>query len=107
MTEREEYPSKTHKITTGCGSMYVTLLYKDKERSIIHEVKVAYGKAGGCSDTQLESKVAFINALITNTSHSIAIKTLTKACGHHCHVGDTCHDLLIRLVIEELMKLKI
>lgn len=107
MSEQTEFPSHTHRIKTGCGNMYVHLLYKDENRTTICRVSVTFGKAGGCACTQLQSKAAFINALIKNTPHGVAISTLTAARGHRCYAGDTCHDLLIQLVVEELMKIKI
>jgi hypothetical protein len=105
--DQVEFPSRSVKLVTGCGNLYAHLMYEDEDRTKLYGLHTTFGKAGGCACTQLKSKTAFINALIRNTSHSIAISTLTEARGHRCHEGDTCHDLLIQLVIEELMKIKI
>lgn len=107
MKEQTEFPSTTHEITTGCGKMYIHILYKDKERTTICGVKSNFGKAGGCAGTQFHSKVALINSLIKHAPHSVTIRALTDASGHYCHEGNTCHDLFIRLVIDELMRLKL
>lgn len=102
-----EYPSITFTIKTGCGSMYVHLLYNDKERSKIHSIKATLGKSGGCARSHIEVELALINALILNVPNSIAIKALTDACGHKCNnIEDTCHDLLVRMIIDILMKEK-
>ena len=107
MQQPEEYFSKSIAVETGCGKMFVHLLYLEKEMLQLKEVKASLGKSGGCARSHLESKTDFINALIHYTKNDIAIKTLTKACGHRCNAEPTCHDLLIRLVIDELMKVKI
>lgn len=107
MKEQTEFPSTTHEIMTGCGKMYIHLLYKDKERTILHGLKSNFGKSGGCAGTHFHSKVALLNSLIKHAPHSVTIRALTDASGHHCFTGDTCHDLLIRLVIDELMKIKL
>lgn len=105
--DQTEYPSRSVKLVTGCGNLYAHLMYKDEDRTNLYGLHTTFGKAGGCACTQLKSKTALINALIKKTSHSIAISTLTEARGHRCHEGDTCHDMLIQLVIDELMKIKI
>jgi ribonucleoside-diphosphate reductase alpha chain len=43
--------SYTTKVTTGCGSLYVTVSYKEDKRPI--EVFAHLGKAGGCSACQV------------------------------------------------------
>jgi len=101
------WPSETHQLKTGCGDLYIHIIFKDEERTIISGIKASMGKAGGCASSHLESNVALINTLIKNTPHGIAVKTLTAACGHTCQEGRTCHDLMIRLVIEQLMRIKL
>lgn len=100
------FPSETHSIKTGCGDMYVHILYSEKNTNEIKQVRATLGKSGGCARSHLESKVAIINSVIKNLPTNIAILALTEACGHTCNVERTCHDLMIRLVIEELMKIK-
>lgn len=105
--KQDEFPTNSISVDTGCGKMYVHLLFTDQAKTKFHRILATLGKSGGCARSHLESKVAMINALIHNAPNNIAIKTLTDASGHKCHVENTCHDILIRIAIAELMKVKI
>ena len=107
MKDLTVWPSETHELKTGCGNLYIHIIFKDKERTIINSIRAAMGKSGGCARAHLESNVALINTLIKHSPHGVVIKALTAACGHTCQEGHTCHDLMIRLVIEQLMKVKL
>jgi hypothetical protein len=96
--------SDTIQLETGCGKLYVHLIYSDEERTILEEVKTNFGKAGGCGISHLASKVALINALLLKANKDIIIRALVEASGHSCHMGDACHDKLIRLIKKTLMK---
>jgi hypothetical protein len=99
--------SDTYSIKTGmCGNIYIHMLYTDKEKTKFHRVRADLGKSGTCARSHLEVEVAFINATVHNTSNSVAIKTLTEASGHKCQSDGACHDLMIRMVIQELMKIQ-
>jgi ribonucleoside-diphosphate reductase alpha chain len=60
LTPRER-PTETQgaitKVSTGCGSLYITVAYDDKG---IFEVFATLGKAGGCASAQLEATCRLI-----------------------------------------------
>jgi len=107
MEKQTKFLSTSISIKTGCGNMFVHLIFADDDRKVLHSVKATLGKAGGCARSHLESKVAMINSLILNTDNKTAIKTLVEAGGHRCYEEITCHDALISLIVEELIKVKI
>jgi ribonucleoside-diphosphate reductase alpha chain len=48
----KQLPSKTEKMVTGCGNLYVVMSFKDNEP---FEVFAYFGKQGGCVACQLEA----------------------------------------------------
>jgi len=49
----KELNGKTHKVTTGCGSLYVTINVDENKQ--VFEVFAKLGKAGGCSACNTEA----------------------------------------------------
>ena len=49
-----QYPSRSHKYKTGCGSIYVVIA-RDPDDHQIRMVFANLGKAGGCSQAQTEA----------------------------------------------------
>jgi ribonucleoside-diphosphate reductase alpha chain len=69
-------PSQTQKISTGCGSLYVRVCFKDNEP---FEVFAQLGKAGGCSAAQLEALARSI---------SIGLRAGVKIGEYYEHLKD-------------------
>lgn len=58
---KEVQPSTTHKVTTGCGTMYITICGDGKR---ISDVIVKIGKSGGCAQAQVECIANVVSAAI-------------------------------------------
>jgi ribonucleoside-diphosphate reductase alpha chain len=77
LTPRER-PTETTgaitKVSTGCGSLYITVAYDDKG---IFEVFATLGKAGGCASAQLEATCRLITlALRSGVDVASVVKQL-------------------------------
>jgi hypothetical protein len=99
------YPSDTINAKTGCGDMFVHILYTDETKKHIFGVRADLGKSGGCSRSHLAAKEAVLNGLFHNVKRDAMLTVLIAASGHNCQFGkETCHDVLFRIVIDAIMK---
>lgn len=57
-------PSSTYKITTGCGSMHITICYDNREGKGIKEILVSIGKGGTCAQAQTQAISSLLSAAI-------------------------------------------
>lgn len=74
---------KTHKVKTGCGSLFVTI---NEDDDGLFEVFVRYGKGGGCASTLGESIGRLVSlAFRLGGSPDELVKQLS---------GITCHQQL-------------
>lgn len=60
---KDTQESTTHKVTTGCGRMYITVC---KENGKVSDILISIGKSGGCAQAQ----VGCISALLSSSIKS-------------------------------------
>ena len=76
MAEKKKRPKvtqgNTHKVATGCGSIYVT---PNQDEDSFIEVFATLGKAGGCAHCQLEALTRTISLAL---KYSIPVEELVK-----------------------------
>jgi len=103
-------PSKTYKLNTSCGNLYLRYGYMDEE---LFEVFATIGKSGGCAYGMLEGisrllcDIFQLEIPLDDKIH--AIKHLQSInCGQKFKNGDkehlSCLDLIAYMTIAELTK---
>lgn len=60
---KDTQESTTHKVTTGCGRMYITVC---KDNGQVSDILISMGKSGGCAQAQ----VGCISALLSSSIKS-------------------------------------
>ena len=103
---------KTYQVSTGCGTLYVTINSDDIG---IFELFATIGKTGGCASSQCEAIGRVVSlALRTGAPVKSIIKQLEGiSCHSHVGIGDkkifSCADAIgktIKLHIEEIEQKK-
>lgn len=98
-----DYTTKTPELKTACGSMFVTILWKDDLEP--DKILVHMGKAGTCARALLTSYSEILSAFVKNTKDRKALmQGLLNASGHTCqHNHNTCIDKLNRYILNEVL----
>lgn len=95
-----QIPSTTYEMKTGCGSIFIHILY-NKDQTKVTKVHANLGKSGGCSRAQLSSYCELLSYLINQTKAKQITGALQAASGHKCQYGDNCCiELVNRCVLE-------
>lgn len=78
MIEKKKRPAKlignTHRITTGCGNLYV-IVNRDEKTNEVLEVFASLGKAGGCAKSQCE---AITRTITLGLRYGVPLSEYTK-----------------------------
>ena len=105
MPNKLNFPSESRCIKTGCGDMFVHLIYTDETCATLLRVRVDLGKSGGCARSHLEVETSLINGLLKHAKRSVVLAVILEAGGHKCQYGDsTCHCELLSVIKEVIMK---
>jgi ribonucleoside-diphosphate reductase alpha chain len=103
----KQLDGKTHKVATGCGSIYVTV---NVDKGQVFEVFAKLGKAGGCSACQTEALTRSISiglragvdvAEYCHTLSNISCNMPTFADGVKI---SSCPDAIAQVIKEYLPK---
>ncbi len=95
-------PSSTYQLQTGCGNMYLTMVYNTDNS--INRVLLELGKSGTCAKAHLSSYAELISFILSNNTPNECILALNKASGHICqHKSDTCLDIVNRFIMNILI----
>jgi ribonucleoside-diphosphate reductase alpha chain len=94
-------PSQTEKITTQCGSLFLTFGY---EGDRLIEVRISIGKSGICANVLLDCFARMISiALQSNMPRCKILKKIKKQfVGVKCNQGQSCVDIVAERIIKEL-----
>lgn len=103
MTDRPiELPGKTHKMKTGCGSLYVTVNCDETNKPI--ECFARIGKAGGCASSQCEALGRIVSEALQGgitpdrlVKHLIGIQCHMPSGNGDARIG-SCADALGRVL---------
>lgn len=88
--------SKTLKLYTGCGNIYITFVYK-KEKIV--KIFSNLGKSGTCASALLSSYCELISLYIESLN-SVALEHLM---GHQCQYSEeSCINVLNKAILYEL-----
>lgn len=97
----------THKITTGCGTLYVTI---NRDQRGVCELFTTMGKAGGCASSQAETIGRLISlALRSNVDLKSVIKQLKgvrcpKQTWHNGKLILSCTDAIAKILSNYIEK---
>lgn len=94
----------THKVTTGCGNMYITVNHSPNDGVI--EVFATLGKAGGCAKCTLE---AVTRCITLGLKYGIPLKEfadelLNCRCPSPIMGNTSCIDAISKVLSELLNK---
>ncbi len=95
------YPSKTVRLSTGCGPLYLTLVYE--KSGTLKGILLQLGKMGGCVTAHLSILSRHVNMALDNSVHD-AIKALSDLTGVTCQESSSCMDVVVRYVLAVLLK---
>ena len=101
MDTGEWYPNATHKVATGCGDFYVTIVLNQERTRPIHII-LETGKGGGCAiekgvkwlfglrSTHLSSFAESANKVFAIDNIGDRLYEYHKLNGTTCQFGDMC-----------------
>lgn len=89
------WASRTIKIQTGCGSMYVTVV-RDPETREQKTIFVNLGKAGGCAAAQTETTARMVTLAVENGAKmtDVAEKLRGIMCHQALYHCKSCSDAI-------------
>lgn len=94
-------PSKTIQAKTGCGNLYITLLYKEKRP---FQIITFLGKSGMCPRAQMSISTSLINSIISTNDNELIRYALTDILGHKCtHNHESCTSVLAESLLNEFI----
>ncbi len=92
------YPSTTHKLTTGCGPLFLTIVYDEKKTRPIH-ILSSMGKAGGCATAHLSSLSHEMSHILETEKFSDRVKAYSELTGFNCHESPCCIEQFVRTIM--------
>lgn len=104
--EREKWHSSTTTVLkTGCGSMFVTIVYSFEKKDKPIKCLTYFGKAGGCAKLHMNSHSQHLSHILELKESGERLLALNELAGNTCQMGEKCCvELLVRYLIEEEMK---
>jgi len=102
-----QYPSRSHKYKTGCGSIYVVIA-RDPDDHQIRMVFANLGKAGGCSQAQTEAVCRMLTRSLRagDDPDAIVLSLRGIRCHQTAHMGTeeitSCADAIGRALAEDI-----
>jgi len=100
----KQLPSDTYEMKSGCGSLFIHIMFSDDTRTKIVKVHANLGKSGGCARAQLSSYCDLISYLFNNIPINHIIGGLASACGHKCQFQDECCSELVNRCIADVIE---
>jgi hypothetical protein len=97
------YDSSTVRLRTGCGSLYLTLVYN--EAGIPIKVFLQLGKAGGCVKAHLSILSEHINTAL-DTDLKEGMVTVARLTGIKCSESSSCVDATVRFLEQKLSEVR-
>lgn len=88
--------SETFKISTGCGNVFFTVVYKDNK---VVKVLPRLGKSGTCAKVFLHVIGEFLSFIMTLPKND-AVRVMVKVAGHKCS-ENFCMESVIRFLIDK------
>lgn len=95
----KECPSRTIKIRTGCGSIYVTVVRDSVTREQI-TVFANLGKAGGCAAAQTETTCRVCTLAVENGGKMLDVARTMKGigCNNPTMSASSCSDAIAKAI---------
>ena len=99
-----EWKSTSIALDTGCGAMFLIVVYNLEGTEIIG-CQIAGGKAGGCVPTHLHALSEHLTAIMKLLRPRQRLETYTALMGNECSRKPNCLDVITRCLMDKEIEL--